>query len=629
MQSGGGHVGASESNLKIHIFATIFCAALFAAGCNDDNSGKSTEKTCGEHEFKFFTNVEETEFACECDIPNHYYGTPGDCKLCTGEYKGIIETNKGSECVCVEGTVDDGNGGCRSTCGEHEKVSEEGKGCVCDHSANYYGTPGNCKLCEGEHRIITNYYSTNGEYSCECEPSYKENELGGCTKSNEPTCGIGGIVKDGACVCDYQSNWYGKPPNCSLCEGTGKIVKDNACVCDEANNYFSDGNGGCSVYIKKEDTFQTCSDWRDNDGNGLTDCEEDDCKMFALCIEPCEQHPNGPAYGEPGKCKFCGGDNLTLDHIVADNDNNDCLCDNANNYYGTPGSCTLCEGEGKTVKDNECVCDIDNHFTTDGDTCKCDPGYELKEGKCTQCEAGYYSKDGVCTQCDGTAFLDNCITQSGFADVVTFGRYYQYGNIGRQTLLPIEWFPLEIDTAQHKILLRSRFTIAARQYDDKSDTTKQLAWVNSTLRMWLNDNFINIAFTPYEQQQIITTHLDNSDEYEDYTWTLTTPSPSQDTDDKVFLLTFNEFQPKFNLPCVEGFVGGEDDSYYTDFSCNMYNRKYSQYRSTKIWTRTTSGWSSAEAITDDGNYYDGHEIDKNKLPVTDRLGIVPAIWVQY
>ncbi|MBR3740440.1 MAG: TIR domain-containing protein [Clostridia bacterium] len=113
-------------------------------------------------------------------------------------------------------------------------------------------------------------------------------------------------------------------------------------------------------------------------------------------------------------------------------------------------------------------------------------------------------------------------------DYVTFGHYPQTREGNDST--PIEW--LVLDRGLHKALLISRYALDAKPYniDDKNTT-----WEKSTLRAWLNDTFMNKAFTEQEQTGILLTNVDNS--ISQGYWTT---SNENHTQDRIFLLSYTE-----------------------------------------------------------------------------------------
>lgn len=82
-------------------------------------------------------------------------------------------------------------------------------------------------------------------------------------------------------------------------------------------------------------------------------------------------------------------------------------------------------------------------------------------------------------------------------DIVTFGAYEQ-NNVPDDGKEPIEWRVLQIE--ENTALVISRYALDAQPYNE---TPARASWVNCTLRAWLNDAFLNAAFTEEEKQAIV------------------------------------------------------------------------------------------------------------------------------
>ncbi len=115
---------------------------------------------------------------------------------------------------------------------------------------------------------------------------------------------------------------------------------------------------------------------------------------------------------------------------------------------------------------------------------------------------------------------------------VTFGSYPQTAAGTDDT--PIEWLVLARDG--NKALLISRYGLDCQQYHEDRES---ITWENCTLRTWLNDTFINKAFSAQEQTGILTTHVKAHENL----WYST--NPGNDTQDKVFLLSITEAEKYF------------------------------------------------------------------------------------
>lgn len=107
-----------------------------------------------------------------------------------------------------------------------------------------------------------------------------------------------------------------------------------------------------------------------------------------------------------------------------------------------------------------------------------------------------------------------------------FGLYYKDNAADRS---PIEWIVLE--KKRNKALIISKFSIDCKPYSEIAcDTT----WETSSVRRWLNNEFLNLAFNSEEQKKIQTTQVitEENDEYG--------TEGCNVTEDKIFLLSIDE-----------------------------------------------------------------------------------------
>ena len=122
---------------------------------------------------------------------------------------------------------------------------------------------------------------------------------------------------------------------------------------------------------------------------------------------------------------------------------------------------------------------------------------------------------------------------------VTFGAYDQDNNPdnGQE---PIEWIVLE--EKDGKCLILSKCGLDAVSYQDNEGDTD---WEKSTLRAWLNKDFLEKSFTADEQSAIQTTTVVNgAGQGASYSC-----NAGPDTQDKIFLLSYQEaFSIYFSKP---------------------------------------------------------------------------------
>ena len=119
-------------------------------------------------------------------------------------------------------------------------------------------------------------------------------------------------------------------------------------------------------------------------------------------------------------------------------------------------------------------------------------------------------------------------------DYVFFGAYEQDNNTsnGKEN---VEWLVLEIKDG--KALVISKYALDCKQYNTSyTDVT----WETCTLRKWLNNDFINAAFSADEKAMIPTVTV-SADKNPDYN-----TNPGNATQDQVFLLSIPEANKYFN-----------------------------------------------------------------------------------
>jgi len=119
-------------------------------------------------------------------------------------------------------------------------------------------------------------------------------------------------------------------------------------------------------------------------------------------------------------------------------------------------------------------------------------------------------------------------------DYITMGVYEQDNNLenGKED---IEWQILEIQ--DNKALVISRYGLDALPYNTELDS---VTWETCTLRSWLGETFYNEAFDENEKSEILTTNVKVDAYPKGYKTTA-----GKDTEDKVFLLSFEEVDKYF------------------------------------------------------------------------------------
>lgn len=96
------------------------------------------------------------------------------------------------------------------------------------------------------------------------------------------------------------------------------------------------------------------------------------------------------------------------------------------------------------------------------------------------------------------------IERAKVKDLVFFGTYEQDGDVSNGNE-PIEWVVLEKQGG--KILLLSRYGLEIQKY---SESSTDLMWENSSIRLWLNGTFMDEAFNKDNLNEILQTTLLNT-----------------------------------------------------------------------------------------------------------------------
>jgi len=188
-------------------------------------------------------------------------------------------------------------------------------------------------------------------------------------------------------------------------------------------------------------------------------------------------------------------------------------------------------------------------------------------------------------------------------DYVFFGEYEQDNNTanGKED---IEWLVLEVKDG--KALVISKYALDCKQYNTSyTDVT----WETCTLRRWLNNDFINAAFSA-DEKAMIPTVMVSADKNPEYS-----TNPGNATQDQVFLLSITEANKYFSSDsarqCEPTDFAVADGAWESDSgNCWWWLRSpgYDQY--------------SAASAHDVGDVHDyGNYVSR------DNLAVRPALWI--
>lgn len=199
---------------------------------------------------------------------------------------------------------------------------------------------------------------------------------------------------------------------------------------------------------------------------------------------------------------------------------------------------------------------------------------------------------------------------------VLFGSYPQTTEGERH---PIEWLVLKKE--QDRMLLLSRYVLDMKPYNVTSTET---TWTECTLRKWLNgrrkDDFLQVAFTAEEQEQIMRTTVSLDREFNSNT------IPRKSTEDKVFLLSIHEAYELFPSEEDRNCTPTEYANKKSTYTHESYFTEYT--KDGKIacfwWLRMLGGKRNFSAcVGPKGFIYENGGHNDNS-----QMGVRPTLWVK-
>ena len=191
--------------------------------------------------------------------------------------------------------------------------------------------------------------------------------------------------------------------------------------------------------------------------------------------------------------------------------------------------------------------------------------------------------------------------------LIKYGKYEQ-DNDSSNGIEDIEWIILAKD--DNKMLVISDKAIDCKPYNTSS---ANITWETCSLRNWLNNDFINSAFSATEKTMISSVKV-SADKNPDYD-----TDAGNDTEDKVFLLSIEEANRYFKYDSERQCVSTEYAkangayTYEIDGASNCF-----------WWLRSQGGYSnkSASVVNSDGTVSKyGNAVDDNRDCVR------PAMWI--
>lgn len=228
----------------------------------------------------------------------------------------------------------------------------------------------------------------------------------------------------------------------------------------------------------------------------------------------------------------------------------------------------------------------------------------MNAGKYTEAISAFDALDGYK---DSKAKIDECKVEKlktvKVGDYVFFGAYEQDNNTSNGKEY-IEW--LVLDVKDGKALVVSKHALDCKPYDPTYNG--KVTWETCALRKWLNNNFINSAFST-DEKAMIPTVIVPADENPEYS-----TDPGNATQDKVFLLSITEVNKYFSSDnarqCkLTGYASANGAITWDNGNCH--------------WFLRTPGNSQATVII----VKDEGQIAHSYVVHNAHFGVRPAMWI--
>ena len=195
-------------------------------------------------------------------------------------------------------------------------------------------------------------------------------------------------------------------------------------------------------------------------------------------------------------------------------------------------------------------------------------------------------------------------------DSIFFGRYEQ-DNVLFNGEEAIEWYVLDVDKTNSRMLLISKYGLDNVKYNDKEASVN---WDICTLRTWLNSTFINKAFS-YEEQACIADSFVSAQSNPNYKG----KDAGKDTTDKIFILSAAEADAYLKsddtricaaTPYAE--AQGVTNYYDLNGACWYWMRNFGIHHNWAMHAYVSGEWN-----------YDGCAVNRYDVAVR------PALWIYY
>ncbi len=188
------------------------------------------------------------------------------------------------------------------------------------------------------------------------------------------------------------------------------------------------------------------------------------------------------------------------------------------------------------------------------------------------------------------------IKSAKVGDYICFGEYEQDKDVSNGNEA-IEWLVLDIQ--DNKLFVISKCALDSKQYHTEYVA---VTWEDCALREWLNNDFLNAAFSEEEKAIIptVTVSADANPEYDVY--------QGNTTEDKIFLLSIQEVDKYLTIDSTK--------------ACKPTRYTISKNQETCLWLRTSGpGQDFATLISKSG------KVDTYGKYVSWEYWIRPAMWI--
>lgn len=191
-------------------------------------------------------------------------------------------------------------------------------------------------------------------------------------------------------------------------------------------------------------------------------------------------------------------------------------------------------------------------------------------------------------------------------DVVTFGSYEQDDNLANGSE-PIKWVVLSVKS--DRVLLLAVNALDAQPFDVQG---REVDWLSSSLRVWMNEDFCNAAFNVQEQALLYQGKPFNNEYY--------------DVNDRVFLLDYDgQVSPVYNFIGMGGLFIPENYKGTPLMDSGLENYEWAEPTAVALGRARSHAdkyyWDcgARSKYVEDGCFYSN---DSDSV-----LGVRPAIWV--